>query len=104
MIAVIQKEIAEFGQTVLSISVSSVVGIITLLVYLILMPLLVFFFLKDKRLLLDWVSQFLPRNRAFADTVWSDVDRQISNYVRGKFWEIIIVWAASYVAFSFFGL
>jgi putative permease len=33
-----------------------------------------------------------------------EVDRQIANYVRGKFWEIIIVWAASYTAFAFFGL
>jgi putative permease len=32
------------------------------------------------------------------------VDRQISNYVRGKFWEILIVWAVSYVTFSAFGL
>ena len=102
--SVIQKEIAEIGQRVVSVSISSVVGVITLLVYLILMPLLVFFFLKDKRLLLDWVIEFLPRDRKFADRVWRDVDRQISNYVRGKFWEIVIVWGASFVTFTVLGL
>jgi putative permease len=104
IITIIRKEIAAFGQTVLSISLSSVVGIITIMVYLILVPLLVFFFLKDKRMILDWVVQFLPKQRGFADTVWQDVDLQIGNYVRGKFWEIIIIWAASFVTFTFMGL
>lgn len=104
IIGVLRQEIAEMGQVVLSMSLSSVVGIITVLVYLILMPLLVFFFLKDKRLILDWVVNFLPRERKFADTVWLDVDRQIANYVRGKFWEIIIVGATSFVTFTFMGL
>jgi putative permease len=104
LITVIRQEIAELGQTILSVSLSSVVGLITLLVYLILMPLLVFFFLKDKRLILDWMVSYLPRDRKFADTVWKDVDRQIANYVRGKFWEIVIVGSASFITFTFMGL
>lgn len=100
----IRSEIANFGQDVLSMSVASVVGVITILVYLILMPLLVFFFLKDKRVLVGWFTQFLPQDRMFADKVWRDVDRQIANYVRGKFWEILVVWSASFATFTFFGL
>jgi putative permease len=104
LIDAMRREIANYGQQLLSVSLSSVVGIITLLVYLILMPLLVFFFLKDKELIMAWFRRYLPRHRAIASTVWRDVDRQISNYVRGKFWEILIVWAVSYVTFSAFGL
>jgi putative permease len=104
LIGAIRREIGSLGQQILSMSVSSVVGIITVLVYLILMPLLVFFFLKDKELILSWFRRYMPRHRAIAGTVWRDVDRQISNYVRGKFWEILIVWAVSYVTFSAFGL
>ncbi len=104
IITIIRQEIAEFGQVVLSMSLSSVVGLITILVYLILMPLLVFFFLKDKSLILDWFVDFLPKDRKFADTVWRDVDRQIGNYVRGKFWEIVIIWSASFVTFTVLGL
>jgi len=100
----IRAEIADFGQTVLSVSFSSVVSVITMLVYLILMPMLVFFFLKDKSLILDWMIRFLPRDRRLAGTVWIDMDRQIANYVRGKFWEIIIVWAISFVTFTIMGL
>jgi len=101
---VLRREIATFGQQVVSMSLSSVVGIITILVYLILMPLLVFFFLKDKRIILDWALNFLPRDRKFADTVWRDMDEQIANYVRGKFWEIIIVGSISFFTFTFMGL
>ncbi len=100
----IRSEIGSYGQDVLSVSISSVVSVLTLLVYLILMPLLVFFFLKDKDIILRWMSGLLPGERGLASRVWLEVDRQIANYVRGKFWEIIIVWAASYLAFSYFGL
>jgi len=101
---VIRQEIAELGQRVLSVSFSSVVGFITVMVYLILMPLLVFFFLKDKRLIVDWVIRFLPSERRLAKTVWRDMDRQIANYVRGKFLEIIIIWAVSSITFTLMGL
>ncbi len=102
--AQIRQGAVELGQRVLSLSFASLVGLITVLIYLILMPLLVFFFLKDKGLILEWFTQFLPQDRMFAKQVWGDVDRQIANYVRGKFWEIIIVWAASLVTFTAFGL
>lgn len=104
LIGAVRTELGSWGQQVLSLSLASVVGFITLAVYLILMPLLVFFFLKDKRIIIQWVTQYLPRHRRIANTVWRDVDRQISNYVRGKFWEILIIWSASFVTFSVFGL
>jgi putative permease len=104
LIGTIRGEIARYGQRVLSWSLASVVGVITLLVYIILVPLLVFFFLKDRDLIIGWAKRYLPKHRRIAGTVWRDVDRQISNYVRGKFWEILIVWAVSYWTFYLFGL
>ncbi len=100
----VRREIGSYGQDVLSLSVSSVVGVLTILVYLVLLPMLVFFFLKDKDIILRWVGSFMPGARGLANQVWIEVDRQVGNYVRGKFWEIIIVWAASLLAFSFFDL
>jgi putative permease len=104
VIGTIRAEIANFGQQVLSWSFASVVGIITLLIYVILVPLLVFFFLKDRDLIIDWFGRYLPKHRKIAGTVWRDVDRQISNYVRGKFWEILAVWSVAYLTFYSFGL
>jgi len=104
LIGRIRRESLAFGQQVVSISIASVVGIITILVYLILMPLLVFFFLKDKHRILGWLVQFLPEDRALSQQIWADVDRQLGNYVRGKFWEILIVGSVSFAAFRLFGL
>lgn len=104
VIAAVGRELGGMGQKMLSLSMSSVVGVITILVYLVLMPLLVFFFLKDKDLIIGWFTRFLPREREITDEVWHEVDGQIANYVRGKFWEIVIIFSASFVTFTFLGL
>jgi putative permease len=100
----IRREIASLGQNIVSWSLASVVGFITIIVYLVLVPLLVFFFLKDKDRIVHWFRSFLPSDYSLASQVWSEVDLQIGNYVRGKFWEILIVWSMSTVAFTFLGL
>ncbi len=100
----LRSELTFFGQRILSLSVSSVRSIFTIMVYLFLMPLLVFFFLKDKKRILDWVAGFLPEQRGMVTEVWYEVDRQIGNYVRGKCWEILIVWSSSFLTFTFLGL
>ncbi|MGA7799981.1 MAG: AI-2E family transporter [Gammaproteobacteria bacterium] len=104
IMAGIRGELAAWGQHALSVSVASVVGFIALLVYVVLVPVLVFFFLKDKHRIIHWVTQYLPKERALAATVWNDVNAQIGNYVRGKVWEIIIVGVASYATFAIMGL
>ena len=104
LIAQIRAEAVNLGQDVVQASLSSVLSILTLLVYLILMPLMVFFFLKDKATIVTWMQHFLPADRHLASQVWADVDVQIGNYVRGKFIEIVIVWIVTYVTFSLMGL
>lgn len=100
LISAIRIEALSYGQHVVSLSVSSVVSVITVAVYLILMPLLVFFFLKDKSRIVNWFVKFLPKDRGLISQVWVDVDRQIGNYVRGKFIEILIVWVVTYLTFT----
>jgi putative permease len=104
LLTFVRTEIASIGQNVVSWSLASVVGVITFLVYLILLPLMVFFFLKDKDLILGWLGDFLPDERRLVRTVWNDLDVKIASYVRGKFIEIILVWASTYIAFAFMGL
>ena len=104
LIAQIRNEAVGFGQQVVSLSLSSVTGVITLLVYLFLAPLMVFFFLKDKHRIIAWTTRFMPDERRLLHHVWVDVDRQIGNYVRGKFIEILVVWLVSYVTFALMGL
>jgi len=104
IIGTMRREIGSLAQNILSWSLSSVVGVITVLVYLILVPLLVFFFLKDKNRILSWFHAFMPSDYSLADQVWREVDLQTGNYVRGKFFEIIIVWAMSFATFAYLGL
>ena len=99
-----RTEITGATQQLLSLSISSVVGFLTLIVYLVLMPMMVFFFLKDKETILRWFADFVPGERGLATKVWDEVDLQIANYVRGKFWEVVIVWAATYAVFAYFDL
>lgn len=60
-------------------------------VMILLVPVMAFFMLKDKQALMDWAENYLPQDRGLANTVWSEVDSQIGNYIRGKFIEMIVV-------------
>ena len=102
--ALFKTEIGALGQAVLSRSVASIPGILTVLVYMILIPMLVFFFLKDKEQLLAWVGGFLPQERPLLRKIWTEMNLQFANYARGKVLEIIIVGMVSYAAFSWMGL
>jgi len=104
IIFAIRNGLSDLGQSVLSISVASIPAIITVLVYVILVPLMIFFFLKDKEMILNWLSRFLPNERRLVTEIWKEMDAQIGNYVRGKFNEIIIVGSASFVIFQLLDL
>jgi putative permease len=99
-----RTELTSMGQRVVTISLSSVVGVITFLVYMILLPLMVFFFLKDKGIIISWLAEFLPEERRLLRTVWAELDIKIASYVRGKVIEVLIIWVASYIAFALMGL
>ncbi|MBL1263753.1 AI-2E family transporter [Methylomicrobium sp. RS1] len=101
---VLQREVWTYGQNMLSMSAASLVSVVSAIVYLFLVPMMVFFFLKDKKLLIDWFLQFIPSDRYLTARVWEEVDIQIGNYIRGKFAEVFILWAASFITFRFFDL
>ena len=94
--------VRDLGQNIVSFSV--VTGIFTWMVYLILVPVLVFFFLKDKVRIMSWVAALLPSERKLTTRIWREMNVQIANYVRGKFVEILIVGIVSYITFAIMGL
>lgn len=104
IINAVKTEIATWGQNVVSWSLAAGMGVIAITIYLVLVPLLVFFFLKDKELILQWAQSFLPKDHTLAQQVWQEVDQQMGNYVRGKCVEILVVWVATYVAFAYMAL
>ncbi|TAL54005.1 MAG: AI-2E family transporter [Methylovulum sp.] len=96
----IQSELLSYGEKILSVSAASVIGLVSAMIYLFLVPMMVFFFLKDKELLVSWLLQFMPKDQYLTVRVWQEVDTQIANYVRGKFAEVFILWLASYATYA----
>ena len=75
-----------------------------LIIYLVLVPILVFFMLKDREILVGFTLSLLPQKRKLLTRIWKEMDAQIANYIRGKFIEIIIVGSVAFFTFAFFGL
>jgi len=104
LIGTLRREIGAAGQDILSFSLSQLSSIVVISVYAVLVPLMVFFALKDKDTLLHFFGKFVPRKSELTFRVWREVDQKIANYIRGKFVEIVIVWVTTYITFGFMGL
>jgi putative permease len=70
------------------------------ILYAIMIPLMVFFFLKDKNQLIPLAAVLLPKENGFMKSVFSEMNDQLFNYVTGKFLEMIIVTTVSYGLFA----
>jgi len=104
IIDTIKSYLLDSGGFLLSQSFASLLNIAALLVYAILVPLMMIFMLKDKNTLIISMTRFLPQNRKLAAQVWSEMNGQIMNYIRGKITEILIVGVATYFTFFFMDL
>ena len=102
--AVIQAEMASMGQLLVTKGLSSIPSVLAAIVYLILIPLMVFFFLKDREQLTGWFTGFLPAKRPLLERIWAELNLQFANYARGKGIEVLIIGGASYVVFALFSL
>lgn len=102
----LRERMVDFGGDLLAIPLISVGGFITVLIYIILVPLLIFFFLKDKHTILNWFGGLMPKaeNQKLTLTVWRDLNIGVSGYIRGKVIEILIMWVVHWVAFELLGL
>jgi putative permease len=73
MLGSFSSELVGVGQKLVSVSLASAVDAFTVLVYLVVVPLLVFFILKDKVVIINWFRRFLPEDRGLAYSVWKEV-------------------------------
>lgn len=100
----INQKVVGASEALISMSFASLVGIGAMLVYIILVPLMMFFMLKDKQVLMDNIGALLPNERRLIRQVSSEMNVQIGNYIRGKVIEILIVGAVSCVTFALMDL
>jgi putative permease len=104
IISTATNEMTAMGQVIIGKTFSSVFSAFSIAVFLVTMPILVFFLLKDKAVIVGWLRQFIPKDSKLTLSVWSQVDIQIGNYVRGKAFEIVLVGLISYIVFVFLDL
>ena len=104
MLGSFSTELVGLGQKLVSVSLASAVDAFTVLVYLVVVPLLVFFILKDKAVIINWFRRFLPEERGLAYSVWKEVDAKMGNYIRGKLLEILIVGIATFIPLKYMGM
>ena len=104
MITMVNEKLIDWGKVILKASLNSISDLVALIIYLILVPLMVFFFLKDKETLLLSLTRFLPEDRRMALQVGNEMNQQIMNYIRGKVIEILIIGIVSTLTFIFLGL
>lgn len=104
MVDLINRELTDMGSHIVSISLSSIPGLITLAVYVFLVPVLVFLFMKDKERISKWFGSILPKDRTLVSQVSNEMDLQLGKYIRGKFLEIMVVGVVTYIGFAILGI
>ena len=100
----VSSELSSITQNIVKSSISGIQSTITVLLYVILFPILVYFFLFDRKNIIEGCLKIIPGDRAMLSQVWSEMDIQLSNYVRGKVLEIFIVGIVAAILFAAFGL
>jgi len=94
----------QVGQWLGSFLLAQLPTLVTVAVYMVLIPILVFFILKDQAQIMKWALSFLPSRRPLMDGIARQMDAQMAKYIRGKVIEIVIVGTATYIVFASYGL
>lgn len=100
----LRSRVVALGEQLLTLSLTSLVNVMTVMMYLIVVPLLVFFMLKDREELTAHFNRLLPSNRQMISQVGQEMNLQIMNYIRGKAIEVVVVAVVSFATFFAFDL
>ena len=101
----LKMKIAEYSSSLIQDKLPSyLMNITTFITYLIIVPLLSFFMLKDKNELLNSLKGVFPPNLSLATKVWVRMNQELMNYISGKFLHVCIIAVVNFLAFRFFDL
>ena len=79
-------------------------AVMNALLYLIIVPFLVFFLLKDRDVFMNYAEILLPKKKNLLTKIWKDLNIQLYGYLRGKGLEMIIVALVTGFVFYFQGV
>lgn len=104
--AYINQRVGEIGQEVTAAFGSTVLNIVTYLPWLIIVPILSFFFLKDVNLIRLTILRMFPagRWRLRAESVLEDVNATLAAYTRAQLISCILIGTVCTIGFYFIGL
>ena len=100
----LSSQISALSQEFLKAGITGIQNTVTVAINLILLPILVFFFLYDRKKIISGFLNILPSERMMLKNIWVEMDGQLSNYARGKAIEIVIVGSAAAIIFMYFNL
>lgn len=100
----ITSRVVQTGNSLLQFSIVSLFGLVSVAINAVLVPIMMFFFLKDKAKIWGYCSRILPKNRGVLNKVAAEMDMQIANYIVGNVLHILILGVSVYIPFWFFGL
>ena len=85
---------------VINTSLASVLSLFDILLYAVLLPILVFFLVRDAKSFVAFGGRFLnPGQKRVVSDYWPSIDSQLGSYIKGKVLEMIVVGVVSYIAF-----
>ena len=100
----LSQQVTGFGADLVQGVLSQFSNVVGLMIFLILAPVALFFFLKDSDRMLAAFAAVLPRERRLLNEVGREMSLQIANYLRGKLIEIVIVGGVTYITFWILGV
>ncbi|MFQ0972722.1 AI-2E family transporter [Gilliamella sp. CG35] len=100
----ITSRVVQTGNSLLQFSIVSLFGLVSVAINAVLVPIMMFFFLKDKAKIWGYCSRILPKNRGVLNKVAAEMDTQIANYIVGNVLHILILGISVYIPFWFLGL
>jgi putative permease len=100
----ISAELSTIAPNLVNTSVSGIQSSLSMLLYVMIFPILVYFFFFDRKKIINGCIKIIPGDRVMLSRVWMEMDTQLSNYIRGKVLEIVIVGIAAAILFASFGL
>lgn len=96
--------VAAVGNSALSLFMDSLRSLGNILFYLVVIPIFSYFLLRDRDLLLNWLTQFWPKRKEQLDVLWQRVQIDLLGYLRGKILEMMLVIGIAAMFFAIFGL
>jgi len=98
------QQLSGWLPNVVTFSLNTLPSVIGVLIYVVVVPLMVFFILKDRERLWTDFKSMLPVQRRLMNQIAMEMNQQIANYIRGKVIEIVIVGGVSFITFTLLGL